>query len=358
MPSAHADPPDPLLDVQDLRMHFPIRQGLLRRVTGHVKAVDGVSFTIREGETLGLVGESGCGKSTTGRCLLGVHDPTGGQIRYRRADGSSVDLAQLDRRALYPYRRDIRLIFQDPESSLNPRMSVLEIVGEPLRAFGIARGEAMKERVATLLEQVGLRPEYMQRYPHAFSGGERQRIGIARALATGPRLVIADEPVSALDVSVQARTLNLMQDLQDEYDLTYLFIAHDLSVVKHICDRVAVMYAGKIVEVAPTEELFRQPKMPYTEALLSAVPNPDPAQRQTGRRIQLEGEVADPSDLPSGCSFHPRCRYAEDECAAAEPALEAVASGRDDNHPDRDRHEAACHFADDLDLRGVPAASA
>jgi len=343
MPPPPAESSAPLLDVQNLRMHFPIRKGLLRRTVGHVKAVDGVSFAIRKGETLGLVGESGCGKSTTGRCLLGVHDPTDGQILYRHADGTQVNLAQLDDAEITPYRRDIRLIFQDPESSLNPRMSVLEIVGEPLRAFGIARGKAMKEQVATLLEQVGLRPEYMQRYPHAFSGGERQRIGIARALATEPRLVIADEPVSALDVSVQARTLNLMQDLQDEFDLTYLFIAHDLSVVKHICDRVAVMYAGKIVEVAPTEELFHRPKMPYTEALLSAVPTPDPTRRGEQSRIRLEGDVADPSDLPSGCSFHPRCRYAEDRCEASEPELA----------PAGENHHAACHFSEDLDLRGV-----
>jgi peptide/nickel transport system ATP-binding protein len=324
-------------------MHFPIRQGLLRRTVGHVKAVDGVSFRIREGETLGLVGESGCGKSTTGRCLLGVHAPTEGRLLYRRSDGEQVDLAALSKRQIRPYRREIRLIFQDPESSLNPRMSVLEIVGEPLRAFGIARGEALEQRVADLLQKVGLRPEYMQRYPHAFSGGERQRIGIARALATSPGLVIADEPVSALDVSVQARTLNLMQDLQDEFTLTYLFIAHDLSVVKHICDRVAVMYAGQIVEVAPTEELFHNPKMPYTEALLSAVPTPDPTHKNGRERIALKGEVADPSDLPSGCSFHPRCPYAEARCESAEPDLAPI----------DERHHAACHFADTLDLQGV-----
>jgi peptide/nickel transport system ATP-binding protein len=335
-------PDAPLLDVQDLQMHFPIRKGLLRRPAGAVKAVDGTSFSIEEGETLGLVGESGCGKSTTGRCLLGVNSPTAGSIYYRRDDGRRVDLAALSRREIRPYRREIRLVFQDPESSLNPRMSVQEIVGEPLRAFGVARGSELRERVSRLLQRVGLRPEMMQRYPHAFSGGERQRIGIARALATSPRLVIADEPVSALDASVQARILNLLDDLQDELGLTYLFIAHDLSVVKHICDRVAVMYAGKIVEVAPTEQLFRAPQMPYTEALLSAVPSPDPKAHRRRERVSLDGDVPDPADLPSGCRFHPRCRYAEARCAEEEPALAG------------EEHQAACLLRDRLDLQGVP----
>jgi len=338
--------PAPILDVQDLQMHFPIRKGLLRRPVGAVKAVDGASFTLQEGETLGLVGESGCGKSTTGRCLLGVNRPTGGTIHYRRADGERVDLAALSRREIQAYRREIRLVFQDPESSLNPRMSVQEIVGEPLRAFGIARGPALRERVVQLLRQVGLRPEMMQRYPHAFSGGERQRIGIARALATSPRLVIADEPVSALDASVQARILNLLDDLQDELGLTYLFIAHDLSVVKHICDRVAVMYAGKIVEVAPTEQLFQAPQMPYTEALLSAVPSPDPAVRRRRGRVSLDGDVPDPADLPSGCRFHPRCPYAEARCEEEEPVLTGS------------EHQAACLLRDRLDLQGVPSLAA
>jgi peptide/nickel transport system ATP-binding protein len=332
-----------LLEVQDLRMYFPIRQGLLRRTTGYVKAVDGVSFAVRRGETLGLVGESGCGKTTTGRAILRAYAPTGGQILYRRPDGEAVDLVQLDNRALKPYRRDIRMIFQDPYSSLNPRMTVLQIIGDPLRVNGVATGKAMEDRVAALLRRVGLRPEYMRRYPHAFSGGERQRISIARALALDPQLVVADEAVSALDVSVRAQILNLLQDLQQELGLTYLFVAHDLSVVEYICDRVAVMYVGKLVEVAETEELYIHPLHPYTEALLSAVPLPDPRLRDKERRIRLEGEVADPANRPSGCPFHPRCRYAQENCKTDEPPLREVRPG----------HFAACHYAETLTLRGV-----
>jgi peptide/nickel transport system ATP-binding protein len=302
-----------LLEVQDLRMYFPIRQGLLRRTTGYVKAVDGVSFAVRRGETLGLVGESGCGKTTTGRAILRAYAPTGGQI------------------------------FQDPYSSLNPRMTVLQIIGDPLRVNGVATGKAMEDRVAALLRRVGLRPEYMRRYPHAFSGGERQRISIARALALDPQLVVADEAVSALDVSVRAQILNLLQDLQQELGLTYLFVAHDLSVVEYICDRVAVMYVGKLVEVAETEELYIHPLHPYTEALLSAVPLPDPRLRDKERRIRLEGEVADPANRPSGCPFHPRCRYAQENCKTDEPPLREVRPG----------HFAACHYAETLTLRGV-----
>ena len=333
-----------LLEVRNLKKHFPIQKGFFQRTVGQVKAVDGVSFTIREGETLGLVGESGCGKTTTGRALLRILEPTAGEVRYHREDGTTVDLAALPERDLKPYRRDIRLIFQDPQSSLNPRLPVLEIVGEVLRVNRVARGHEVEARVADLLQKVGLRPEYMKRYPHAFSGGERQRIGIARALATDPRLVVCDEAVSALDVSVQAQTLNLLQDLQAEMGLTYLFVAHDLSVVEHISDRVAVMYVGKLVELADTEDLFWQPKHPYTEALLSAVPKPDPRLRRKGKRVRLEGEVADPSNPPSGCAFHPRCPYSDGKrCAEEVPELREVAPG----------HVAACHYAESLGLRGV-----
>ena len=296
----------------------------MRRTVGHVKAVDGVDLDVRTGETLSLVGEFGCGKTTTGRALLRIYEPTEGSILYRRRDGEVVDIAAMPREALKAYRRDVRMIFQDPQSSLNPRLTVLEIVGQPLKINRIARGSELEDRVAALLRRVGLRPEYLRRYPHAFSGGERQRIGIARALALNPRLVVADEAVSALDVSVQAQTLNLLQDLQDEFRLTYLFIAHDLSVVEHISDRVAVMYVGRIVEEAPTEELFSDPKHPYTEALLSAVPLPDPRLRRAGSRIRLTGEVADPARPPPGCPFHPRCRYAADLCQTR-----AAAAARD-----------------------------
>jgi peptide/nickel transport system ATP-binding protein len=328
-----------LLEVRDLRMHFPIKRG------ERIRAVDGVSFFVLPGETLGLVGESGCGKTTTGRCILRAYDPTAGEILYRRPDGSVVDLARLERRQLRPFHREIRMIFQDPYSSLNPRMPVLDIVGEPLKVNRIATGRALEERVAQLLRQVGLRPEYMRRYPHAFSGGERQRIGIARALALDPRLVVADEAVSALDVSVRAQILNLLQDLQRELGLTYIFVAHDLSVVEYICDRVAVMYVGKLVEVAETEDLFLRPLHPYTEALLSAVPVPDPRLRGTRERMVLKGEVADPSNPPGGCYFHPRCAYAQERCQTEEPALRQITPGR----------FAACHFAEELSLRGVVA---
>jgi peptide/nickel transport system ATP-binding protein len=333
-----------LLEVNNLKMHFPIRKGFFRRVVGHVRAVDGVNFAVKEGETLSLVGESGCGKTTTGRCILRAYEPTAGQILYRREDGQTVDLAQVDGHALKPYRREIRMIFQDPYSSLNPRMNVLDIVGEPLRVNEALRGSELEDRVAHLLKQVGLRPEFMRRYPHAFSGGERQRIGIARALALYPRLVVCDEGVSALDVSVRAQILNLLQDLQHELNLTYLFIAHDLSVVEYLSDRVAVMYVGKLVELADTEELYRNPKHPYTEALLSAVPKPDPRFNTIDEGIVLEGDVADPSNPPSGCYFHPRCRYAQDVCRHEEPPLtELQGTG----------HFAACHFADQLQLSSI-----
>ncbi len=332
-----------LLEVKDLRMHFPIKKGFLRRTVGHVKAVDGVNFFIRAGETLGLVGESGCGKTTTGRSILRAYDPTGGEILYHRADGQTVDLARLSTRELTAYRRDIRMIFQDPYSSLNPRMTVFQIVADPLRVNKVASGKELEDRVATLLRRVGLRPEYMRRYPHAFSGGERQRVGIARALALNPRLVVADEAVSALDVSVRAQILNLLEDLQAELGLTYLFVAHDLSVVEHICDRVAVMYVGKLVELGPTEELYARPFHPYTEALLSAVPLPDPRLRGKDRRIILQGDVPDPSNPPGGCYFHPRCAHAKENCKTEEPPLREITPGR----------YAACHYAEALQLRGV-----
>jgi peptide/nickel transport system ATP-binding protein len=333
----------PLLDVRHLHKYYPIHKGFLRRHAGDVKAVDDVSFTIREGETLGLVGESGCGKTTTARCILRAVDPTDGEVRFRQPDGTSVDVARADKAVLRRLRRQMQMIFQDPYASLNPRMTLLEIVGEPLLVNGVAKGRALEDRVAALLRRVGLRPEYLRRYPHAFSGGERQRIGIARALALHPRLVVADEAVSALDVSVRAQTLNLLQDLQAELGLTYLFVAHDLSVVEHISDRVAVMYVGKIVEVAETGALFARPRHPYTEALLSAVPKPDPRRRAAGGRIVLQGDVPDAANPPSGCAFHTRCAYAQAVCASDPPPLRELTSG----------HWAACHFSEQLTLRGV-----
>ncbi len=308
---------------------------------GHVRAVDGVSFEIREGETLGLVGESGCGKTTTARCILRAIEPTRGQILFRTAAGTSPDILRLSPSELRALRREMQMIFQDPFTSLNPRMTLLDIVGEPLLVHGLNNRRAREERVAELLRLVGLRPEYMRRFPHAFSGGERQRIGIARALALHPRLVIADEPVSALDVSVQAQILNLLLDLQDELHLTYLFVAHDLSVVKHISNRVAVMYVGRMAELATTDALFSAPKHPYTAALLSAVPEPDP--RLRSRRIVLQGEVANPADPPTGCYFHPRFPYAIDICRTHTPAWEEVAP----------QHFVSCHRAQELQLSGV-----
>jgi peptide/nickel transport system ATP-binding protein len=332
-----------LLEVRGLRKLFPIRKGFLQQVVGHVRAVDGVDFHIRQGETLSLVGESGCGKTTTARCILRALQPTAGEIEFRTKAGATVDLATLPRRELQPLRREMQMIFQDPFASLNPRMTLLDIVGEPLLVHGMKSRDDRTERVAELLRLVGLRPEFMRRFPHAFSGGQRQRIGIARALALNPSLVVADEPVSALDVSVQAQILNLMLELQAELGLTYLFVAHDLSVVKHISERVAVMYVGQIVELVDTARLFKQPRHPYTEALLSAVPKPDPRLRSS--RIVLEGDVADPSNPPPGCYFHPRCRYAVDACRQETPRLGEVEPG----------HYVACHRATELSLAGVVA---
>ncbi len=329
-----------LLEVNNLKKHFPIQRGFFRKVVGHVRAVDGVSFFVREGETLGLVGESGCGKTTTGRLILKAYEPTEGQIRFRR-NGEMIDLATISRKEMKSLRRDMQIIFQDPFSSLNPRMTVLDIVGEPLRIHGIAKGTELQDRVRELLERVGLRVQHMNRYPYAFSGGQRQRIGIARALALQPRLIVADEPVSALDVSVQAQVINLLEDLQREFGLTYIFIAHDLSVVEHISDRVAVMYLGNIVETAPAQELYANPLHPYTEALLSAVPRTDPD--HVSNRILLTGDVPSPANPPSGCKFHPRCRYAKSVCSEEEPPLV-------EHRPD---HYAACHFVKELSLVGI-----
>lgn len=332
---------EPLLEVKDLKMHFPIRRGFFQRIVGHVRAVDGVNFTIYPGETVALVGESGCGKTTTGRCIVRAYNPTDGEVIYRNKAGQVVDLVKVKNSDLKSYHRELRMIFQDPHSSLNPRMTVLDIVGDPIRIHKIADGKELEDRVADLLRKVGLRPEFMRRYPHAFSGGQRQRIGIARALALNPQLIVADEAVSALDVSVQAQILNLLQDLQSDLDLTYIFVAHDLSVVEYIADRVAVMYVGKVVETGETQNLYLRPKHPYTEALLSAVPRPDP--RLRSQRIVLEGDVPDPSNPPSGCYFHPRCRYAQDRCRIEAPPLRDVGDG----------HMVACHLAEDLNLRGI-----
>ena len=317
-----------LLEVKGLTKFFPIRsKGLRRKVIGQVQAVDDVSFKIFEGETLGLVGESGCGKTTTARCIMRALDPTLGEILFSQSDQKTVDIAALSHRQMFPLRRDMQMIFQDPYASLNPRMNILDIIGESLLVIGGMKDRAERsKRVAELLKLVGLRPEYMQRFPHAFSGGQRQRIVIARALALNPRLIVADEPVSALDVSVQAQVLNLMLKLQQELNLTYLFVAHDLSVVKHFCDRVAVMYLGKIVELASTTSLFEVPMHPYTKALMGAVPEADP--RRKAAMVPLIGEVPSPANPPSGCHFHTRCPHATELCKTTMPTLEEIRSGQ------------------------------
>jgi peptide/nickel transport system ATP-binding protein len=332
-----------ILEVVGLQKFFPIRKGLLRRIVGQVRAVDGVSFRIKKGETLALVGESGCGKTTVSRCVVRALQPSAGAIRFRLGDesGSAVDIAQVPKRALKPFRRHMQMIFQDPFSSLNPRMMIGDIIGEPLLVNGMTDKAERRARVEELLGLVHLPAAYMNRFPHACSGGQRQRIGIARALALNPRLIVADEPVSALDVSVQAQIVNLLLELQDRLGLSYLFIAHDLSVVKHVSDRVAVMYVGKMVEVAATGDLYARPRHPYTEALLSAVPKADP--RLRSQRIILQGEVADAAHPPTGCYFHPRCRYAVERCRGETPELAEVAPG----------HWASCHRAAELTLKGV-----
>ena len=330
-----------LLEVDGLIKHFPVRSGTIGRSRGMVRAVDGVSFRIEEGRTLGLVGESGCGKTTVARCILRAVDPTAGRILYRTRENTDVDLANLTVGEVRPFRSDIQMIFQNPFTSLNPRMTLFDIVGEPLLVHGMKRRKERISRVSELLEFVGLRAEYLWRFPHAFSGGQRQRIGIARALALNSRLVVADEPVSALDVSIQAKVLNLMVELQQRLGLTYLFVSHDLSVVQHVCDQVAVMCLGKIVEFADIEELFRAPKHPYTAALLAAVPEADP--RMRGRLRVPEGEVPSPANPPTGCHFHPRCPHTVDTCRTQVPSLQRCGRGR----------QVACHRADELELEGI-----
>jgi peptide/nickel transport system ATP-binding protein len=331
----------PLLEVKNLRKYFPIQKGFFKKTIGNVRAVDDVSFFVEEGETLGLVGESGCGKTTASRCVVRAIAPSSGQMLFRTGEGQVVDLARLDRAALRPLRPQMQMIFQDPYASLNPRMNLFEIVGEPLLVNGLANRKQRTDQVAELLQLVGLRPEYMQRFPHAFSGGQRQRIGIARALSVHPRLVVADEPVSALDVSVQAQILNLLLDLQKRLNLTYVFVAHNLGVVKHICDRVAVMYVGKLVEMARTGELFNQPRHPYTAALMAAVPVADP--RVHSGNVELKGEVPSPANPPSGCYFHPRCAYAAEVCSTQPPGFREISPG----------HFVACHRAEEIELPGI-----
>ena len=317
----------PLLEVKHLKKYFPIKGGVFSKTIGHVYAVDDVNFTLAKGETLGLVGESGCGKSTTGRTILRLIEPTDGELYF---EGQNI--TELDKSAMRALRREMQIIFQDPYASLNPRMTVGSIIGEPLEIHKIAKGAEKEERVASLLQKVGLRAEDMRKYPHEFSGGQRQRIGIARALALNPKLIVCDEPVSALDVSIQAQVINLLEDLQAEFSLSYLFIAHNLNVVEHISDRVAVMYLGQIVELASDEDLYKNPQHPYTEALLSAVPIPDPTIKK--KRIILEGDVPSPINPPKGCHFHTRCMYKEKICEEVEPEFKDIGGG----------HWVACHF--------------
>src|SRR5437588_548779 len=325
MPAMSTTPP--LLSVRNLVKHFPVKKGILQHTVGQVHAVDGISFDIAEGETLGLVGESGCGKSTAGKAILKLIEPTAGEIRIK---GERID--RLSRREMRPYRRQLQVVFQDPYSSLNPRLRVRDIIGEPLLNYGVSGGRELQHRVAELALKVGLRPEALDRFPPEFSGGQRQRIGIARALALHPSLIVCDEPVSALDVSVQAQVINLLGDLQREFGLSYLFVAHDLAVVEHISHRIAVMYLGKIVEIADKRALFTRPQHPYTEALLSAVPVPDPEAAK--KRIILKGDVPSPIDPPSGCRFHTRCPYAFARCSQEEPAMREILPG----------HQVACHL--------------
>ncbi|PIE33313.1 peptide ABC transporter ATP-binding protein [candidate division KSB3 bacterium] len=330
-----------LLEVKGLKKYFPIKKGFFQKIVGNIRAVDDVSFFIRENEVLGMVGESGCGKTTVGRTILRLYDPTAGEVWYQKKDGERIDLARLSHQEMKPLRKELRMIFQDPFSSLNPRHPVKDIIGEPLLIHGVMKGKQLEDRVAELMEAVGLDPAYMQRYPHQFSGGQRQRIGLARTLSLNPRIIIGDEPVSALDVSVQAQVLNLMQELQQKLGLTLIFIAHDLSVVEHISDRIIVMYVGNMVELAETTELLKNPIHPYTEALISAVPQADPDIET--ERIILEGDVPSPANPPSGCVFHPRCRYAQDICKTEVPPVKEPVP----------KHYAHCHFAGELHLHGI-----
>jgi peptide/nickel transport system ATP-binding protein len=335
-----------LLEVQGLKKYFPITGGLMRKLIGYVKAVDDVNFFVREGETLGLVGESGCGKTTAGRAMLRIYEPTDGKIMFKSRSLSTtgkpewINIRELDKQQLKTVRQDISMIFQDPIGSLNPRMTVYDIITEPLVIHNKITPDT-EDYVIQLLQRVGLRGEHIRRYPHEFSGGQRQRIGIARSLALNPQLIVCDEPVSALDVSVQAQTLNLMNDLKADFNLAYIFVAHDLSVVQHISDRIAVMYVGRVAEIANSIALYNNPLHPYTEALMSSVPRPNPRAKKA--RIIMEGDVADPGNPPPGCLFHPRCRYAQDRCKVEVPALREI-------KPD---HFAACHFAEQLELKGI-----
>ncbi len=330
-----------ILDVRDMRKYFPIRSSFLKRTVGYVKAVDNVNLFLREGETIGIVGESGCGKTTLGRCILRAIEPTSGEINFRNRKGDMVNVVGLNYNDLTTIRRDMQMIFQDPYSSLNPRMIIQDIIAEPLVCNKLLGGKELRDRVIELIELVSLNPRHLERYPHAFSGGQRQRIGIARALATNPRFIVCDEAVSALDVSVQAQILNLLQELQEKLGLSYMFISHDLSVIQHISDRVGVMYVGQMVEVGKSDDIFSSPRHPYTEALLSAKPIPDPDNKV--KRIILTGEIANPANPPSGCYFHPRCRFCKDICRSEMPSLVDMGG----------EHYVACHCAADIALAGV-----
>jgi oligopeptide/dipeptide ABC transporter ATP-binding protein len=336
--------PEILLEVTDLKKHFPIHKGVFRRVVGHVKAVDGVSFTVHEGETVGVVGESGCGKTTVGRMIMAAYRPTSGNIWFQPPNGRPrMDIAGIEPQEMRSLRPYIQMVFQDPFASLNPRMTVREILAEPLVVNKVAHGRKLEDRVRELVDLVGLQIQHLNRYPHAFSGGQRQRISIARALALYPKLVVADEPTSALDVSVQAQIVNLCLEIQDRLGLSYLFISHDLGLVRHFSTRIVIMYVGRLAEYAPAQPLFSRPRHPYTEALMSNVPTIRP--ELMGRRIILRGEPADPINAPSGCPFHPRCLYAEEICSSVVPALEEVEPG----------HLVACHFSRQLNLGGCDA---
>ena len=334
----------PLLEVKDLKKYFPIHKGVFRKVIGHVKAIDGVSFKIDPGETLGLVGESGCGKTTVGRMIMGAYVPTAGEIWFQPPDGMPrINLGALTPKEMKPYRRYVQMVFQDPFASLNPRMTVREILAEPMVVNKVAHGAGLEGRVRELIEMVGLKVQFLNRYPHAFSGGQRQRISLARALALYPKLLVADEPTSALDVSVQAQIINLALEIQRSMGIAYLFISHDLGLIRHISKKILLMYVGKVVEYASADVLFGQPRHPYTEALMSNVPTTRP--ELLGRKIILKGDPADPINPPSGCSFHPRCIYSKEICSVEIPALREIDSG----------HLVACHFAESLELRGCDA---